>query len=96
MTLVAAMLVIPAVTARLLTQSFGRMLVLSTVIGAVCGALGMYASYFANVPSGTMIVLIAATGFVVALGLGPALRRRESRDPGDRARFEPQAVTSTP
>ena len=28
-----------------------------------------------------MIVLIAATGFVVALVLGPALRRRESRDP---------------
>jgi ABC-type Mn2+/Zn2+ transport system permease subunit len=71
--------VIPAVTARLLTQSFGRMLVLSTIIGAVCGAVGMYASYYANVPSGTMIVLIAATGFVIALGLGPALRRRESR-----------------
>jgi ABC-type Mn2+/Zn2+ transport system permease subunit len=69
------------VTARLLTQSFGRMLVLSTVIGSACGALGMYASYYANVPSGTMIVLIAATGFLIALGLGPALRRREAREP---------------
>ena len=51
-TLVAAMLVIPAVVARMLTDSFGRMLVLSTVIGATCGALGMYASYYADVPSG--------------------------------------------
>lgn len=76
-TLVAAMLVIPAVTARLLTQSFGRMLLLSTSLGAVCGALGMYASYYANVPSGTMIVLIAAAGFLVALGIGPSARRRE-------------------
>jgi len=77
-TLVAAMLVIPAVTARLLTSSFQRMLVLSTVMGAVCGALGMYASYFANVPSGTMIVLVAATGFVIAMGVGPGLHRRAS------------------
>ncbi len=94
-TLVAAMLVIPAVTARLLTQSFGRMLVLSTVIGSVCGALGMYASYFANVPSGTMIVLIAATGFVFAMLLGPALRRREQRAPGDRAALAPQAAVAS-
>jgi hypothetical protein len=54
----------------------------------------MYASYFANVPSGTMIVLIAATGFVFAMLLGPALRRRESRDPGDQAVGAPQAAVS--
>ena len=35
------------------------------MIGSVCGAMGMYASYYANVPSGTMIVLVAATGFVI-------------------------------
>lgn len=86
-TLVAAMLVIPAVTARLLTQSFQRMLVLSTIIGSVCGGLGMYASYFADVPSGTMIVLIAAGGFLIALGLGPAARRRESTSSEARAGF---------
>lgn len=79
-TLVAAMLVIPAVTARLLTQSFGRMLLLSTGLGAACGALGMYASYFADVPSGTMIVLVAAAGFLIALVVGPAVRRRETVD----------------
>lgn len=66
-TLVAAMLIIPAVVARMLTNSFSRMLVLSTVIGAACGLAGMYASFFANVPSGTMIVLTGATLFVVVL-----------------------------
>ena len=59
-------------------QSFARMLVISTILGAFCGALGMYASYYANVPSGTMIVLIAAAGFLIALGIGPAMRRRET------------------
>lgn len=66
-TLVAAMLVIPAVVARMITDSFGRMLVLSTIIGASCGLAGMYLSYFAAVPSGTMIVLTGAAVFCVAL-----------------------------
>ncbi|MCZ3389755.1 MAG: metal ABC transporter permease [Actinomycetia bacterium] len=66
-TLVAAMLVIPAVVARMITDSFGRMLVLSTGIGASCGLVGMYLSYFAGVPSGTMIVLTGATVFCLAL-----------------------------
>ncbi len=90
-TLVAAMLVIPAVTARLLAQSFGRVLVLSTMLGAVSGALGMYASYFANVPSGTMIVLLAAGGFLVALGVGPALRRRQAEMPAGVSAVAPPA-----
>ncbi len=66
-TLVAAMLVIPAVVARMITDSFGRMLVLSTAIGASCGLVGMYISYFAGVPSGTMIVLTGAAVFCLAL-----------------------------
>ncbi|MFZ0323456.1 MAG: metal ABC transporter permease [Actinomycetes bacterium] len=66
-TLVAAMLVIPAVVARMMTNHFGRMLALSTVIGGFCGLVGMYGSYYAAVPSGTMIVLAGATLFVLAL-----------------------------
>jgi ABC-type Mn2+/Zn2+ transport system permease subunit len=66
-TLVAAMLVIPAVVARMLTHSFSRMLMLSPAIGALCGFVGMYLSYYAEVPSGTMIVLTGATLFVLAL-----------------------------
>jgi manganese/iron transport system permease protein/iron/zinc/copper transport system permease protein len=66
-TLVAAMLVIPAVVARMLTDSFQRMLVISTVTGAACGLVGMDSSYFAAVPSGTMIVLTGAAVFCVAL-----------------------------
>jgi ABC-type Mn2+/Zn2+ transport system permease subunit len=76
-TLVAAMLVIPAVVARMLTHSFARMLWLSTVLGAACGLIGMYASYYAEVPSGTMIVLTGAALFVTVLAVtgGRGLRR---------------------
>jgi ABC-type Mn2+/Zn2+ transport system permease subunit len=81
-TLVAAMLVIPAVIARMLTDSFGRMLAYSTVIGTGSGLVGMYLSYFAGVPSGTMIVLVGAALFVVVLALtgGHGLRRSSGLD----------------
>jgi ABC-type Mn2+/Zn2+ transport system permease subunit len=81
-TLVAAMLVIPAVIARMLTDSFGRMLAYSTVVGTICGLAGMYLSYYAGVPSGTMIVLVGAALFIVVLAFtgGRGLRRSAGLD----------------
>ena len=66
-TLVAATLVIPAVVARMLTHRFATMLWLSSMIGAVCGLVGMNLSYHLDVPSGTTIVLTGATLFAVVL-----------------------------
>ena len=77
-TFVAAMLVIPAVVARMLTDSFGRMLAWSTCIGIVSGLVGMYLSYYAEVPSGTMIVLVGAAIFVVVFAFAGRTRRRRS------------------
>jgi manganese/iron transport system permease protein/iron/zinc/copper transport system permease protein len=68
-TLVAAALVIPAVTARMLSDSFARMLWISTVLGTLCGAVGTYASWQLEIPSGTTIVLTNAAVFLVVLGL---------------------------
>lgn len=65
-TLVAAAIVIPAATARLLTRSFTRMLVLSTALGAGSGFIGMIASYHLDIASGPTIVLTAASFFAVA------------------------------
>jgi ABC-type Mn2+/Zn2+ transport system permease subunit len=81
-TLVAATLVIPAVVARMLTNSFSRMLWLSTLIGTACGFVGMNASYHLDVPSGTTIVLTGAVvfGAVLALTGGARLRRTAGLD----------------
>jgi ABC-type Mn2+/Zn2+ transport system permease subunit len=65
-TMIAAVIVIPPVTARLLTHGFGRMMALSTVLGAACGGVGVYASYYADVSSGPAVVLTAAVAFVLA------------------------------
>ena len=62
--LISALLVTPAVIARMLTNSFARMLVISPVIGGACGALGMFASYHIDVPPGATIILLTAIIFV--------------------------------
>ena len=74
-TLIAAALVIPPIVARLLTDSFSTMLWLSALVGALCGLVGIYLSYFLDVFSGATIVLVAATVFAVTFG-AVGLRRR--------------------
>lgn len=73
--LISALLVLPATSARLVTNSFGRMLWLSSVIGAVFGCVGMYASWYADVPSGAVIILVGTAVFAV-LYMGAGVRRR--------------------
>lgn len=78
-TLIAAALVTPAITARLLTDSFNRMILLSTGIGALTGFGGMYLSFYIDVASGATIVLTQAAVFVVVLGIMSLLHRAEQR-----------------
>jgi len=74
--LISAMLVLPATTARLTTDSFGRMLVISPVLGAAFGAVGMYVSWYADVPSGAVIILVGTACFAAVYLLAGAARRR--------------------
>jgi manganese/iron transport system permease protein/iron/zinc/copper transport system permease protein len=76
-TLVAATLVIPAVVARMLSDSFSHMLWISTGLGASAGAVGMYLSFQLEIPSGTTIVLVNAVAFLIVLAVtsGRGLRR---------------------
>jgi manganese/iron transport system permease protein/iron/zinc/copper transport system permease protein len=62
-TMIAATLITPAVTARLMTDCFSRMLIYSLVIGAITGVAGMYLSYAFNTASGATIVLFGAALF---------------------------------
>jgi manganese/iron transport system permease protein/iron/zinc/copper transport system permease protein len=65
-TMIAATLITPALTARMMTDSFGRMLVYSFIIGAGTGVTGMYLSYIFNAASGATIVLFGALLFCLA------------------------------
>ena len=75
-TLIAAMLVIPPVIGRLLTDSFHRMLWISVAVGTFCGFVGVYLSYYLDWPSGPAVVLTAAVLFAVVYGVSSVRRRR--------------------
>ncbi len=66
-TLIAAAIVIPPICARMVTDSFSKLLVLSTIIGGVNGFAGMYLSYFVDAAPGATIVLLGAGLFCIAL-----------------------------
>lgn len=65
-TLLAAALVAPAISARMLTNNFMKMVIASTTIGVLTAFLGMYSSYFFDSASGATIVLFGTAAFGVS------------------------------
>lgn len=65
-TLLAAAIVAPAISARMLTNNFQKMLALSTAIGAATAFAGMYSSFFLDSASGATIVLFGAAAFGIS------------------------------
>lgn len=74
--LISAMLVIPAATARMLTKSITTMMWLAPALGASFGILGMYLSWYVEVPSGAMITIVAAVAFGAVYLVSDVTRRR--------------------
>ena len=69
--LVAAMLVTPAATAYLLTRRLPVMMAISSTLGALSSLIGLYASYYLNIASGSAIVLTATFFFALAFLFAP-------------------------
>jgi manganese/iron transport system permease protein/iron/zinc/copper transport system permease protein len=78
-TLIAAALVIPAITARLLTDNFDRMILLSTGLGMISGFLGMVISYYVDIASGATIVMLQAALFGLVLAITALQKQAERR-----------------
>ena len=79
--LVIALIVTPGATAYLLSDRFGRVIVLATLIGVVSSFTGVYASYFLDGATGAVVVLVQALLFSLAFLFAPthgvlAARRR--------------------
>ena len=69
--LVAAMLVTPAAAAYLLTRRLPAMMAVAALLGALSSAIGLYLSYYLNIPSGAAIVLVATGFFLLAFFFSP-------------------------
>jgi zinc transport system permease protein len=67
--LVSAYLVIPTVTARMLSRRLGSMMLLSAGTGVLGSATGLIMSYHFDIPSGAAMTLVLGIIFGVALGV---------------------------
>lgn len=83
--LVVAMLIIPGATAYLLTDRFGRMLVIAPVLSAASSVVGIYLSYWMDAASGGLVVLVQGVVFALVYLFSPRhgligrnVRRRSS------------------
>jgi manganese transport system permease protein len=69
--LVVAMLIIPGATAYLLTDRFGRMLVIAPVLSVVCSVVGIYLSYWLDAASGGLVVVVQGVAFALVYLFAP-------------------------
>lgn len=63
--LVISLLTIPQAAANLLTRSFKRIIIYSTVIAFLASVSGLLVSYYLNIPSGAAIIFISIIIFLV-------------------------------
>lgn len=76
-TLIAAAVVVPAALARLIARSFGVLMISSATLGAAFAVVGLYLSFWVDVPSGAAIVAVGAAAFgVVAIATAALSRAR--------------------
>jgi zinc transport system permease protein len=65
--LIAAFLVIPAATSRLMSATFRVMTLISIGFGISSALVGLVSSYYLDVPSGATIILLQATLFFISM-----------------------------
>lgn len=77
--LIAALLIIPAATARMLSGTPEKMAAIASVLGVVSVLGGLWLSLGYDTPAGPSIVVMAVIWFVLSLTLGGMRRRSLSR-----------------
>lgn len=65
--LIAAFLVIPAASARMLSHSFRAMTLFSVIIGSLSVVIGLFTSYALDLPTGAVIILVQTAVFAISL-----------------------------
>ena len=64
--LVLSMLIIPAASAKLVTKSFNRSILIGVIFGVIASVSGLLLSYYFNLPSGPSMSLVATGIFILS------------------------------
>jgi zinc/manganese transport system permease protein len=70
--LAVGMMMLPAASARLITQDMTAMIGVAAAQGILAGYAGLIVSFHAGLPSGPLIILMAGLLYLLALMFGPA------------------------
>ncbi|MGH6834363.1 MAG: metal ABC transporter permease [Methylocella sp.] len=70
--LAVGMMMLPAASARLITQDMTAMIGIAAAQGILAGYAGLIISFHAGLPSGPLIILMAGLLYLLALVFGPA------------------------
>jgi zinc transport system permease protein len=77
--LVSALMVIPVAAAQQATRGFAATLSLSVIFGVIVTLSGTTTSYYADVPPGASIVVLAIGLFILTTALAAPLARRKAK-----------------
>ena len=69
--MVVGLMMLPAAAARFWSRQLPVLLLIAALLGAVCVWLGLLLSYYANLPSGPCIILLAGAAYVFSVIAGP-------------------------
>lgn len=70
--LAVGMMMLPAASARLISQNITAMIAISAALGMLASYAGLIISFHASLPSGPLIILMAGSFYLLALVFGPA------------------------
>lgn len=101
--MIAALLILPAASARFWTDRLGRLLLLSALLGGAMGVLGtLLSARFDELPAGPIMVLVGTAIFAASALIAPEkglvakwqARRQPLLPPADEPEAEPRGVTT--
>jgi manganese/iron transport system permease protein/iron/zinc/copper transport system permease protein len=88
-TLLAVAIIAPAISARLITNNFLKLMILSAGIGIITAFLGMYCSFYVDSPSGATIVLFGTASFIIAVAYSQIKKSYHMHFHGDNKHSHP-------
>ena len=73
--LIGALMIIPVITSMQIVRGFKQSIVMAILIAVISVLIGLFSSYYANLPAGATIVIVSILLFIMAFLARPLLRK---------------------
>jgi zinc transport system permease protein len=80
--MVIALLTIPPAISNMFVKDLKRMMVLSVVLSMIFTVVGLFFSYFLNLTSGAVIIMVSGGAYLVAFAVKEIVARRKAHQKG--------------